>query len=138
VQRRPTQRRIPISVVAVVPDLFFAAKLEAAARAAGADLVFVPAGAALERCAAAPPARVLLDLHAPGAIALARALKADARTAGIPLVGFYSHVEADLRRDARDAGVDEVLPRSAFVKRLAVLFEERPHGPGTSPQRGIA
>jgi CheY-like chemotaxis protein len=80
-------------------------------------------GEALERCAAAPPALLLLDLHAPGdPPALVRALKADARTRGIPVVGFYSHVEADLRRDALAAGIDEALPRSAFVQRLPALL----------------
>jgi CheY-like chemotaxis protein len=109
-------------IVAVVPDLFFAAKLQATARATGMELVFAPPDQALERCAAATPVRVLLDLHAAGALELARALKADARTARIPLVGFYSHVETTLRADALAAGVDEALPRSAFVTRLPALL----------------
>jgi CheY-like chemotaxis protein len=114
-------------VIAVVPDLFFAAKLQATARAANAALALVPAAQALERCAATPPLRLLLDLHAPGALGLARALKADARTARIPIVGFYSHVETELRVEALAAGVDEALPRSAFVHRLpALLVDDAP------------
>jgi CheY-like chemotaxis protein len=109
-------------VIAVVPDLFFAAKLQATARAAGVDLALVAAADALERCAASPPARVVLDLHAPGAIALARALKADRRTASLRLTGFYSHVDSALRAEAIAAGVDDVLPRSAFVNRLPELL----------------
>jgi CheY-like chemotaxis protein len=111
-------------IVAVVPDLFFAAKLQATARATGADLALVPPGQALERCAAAPPVRVLLDLHERGALELVRALKADARTARIPVIGFYSHVETALRREALAAGVDEALPRSAFVTRLPALLAD--------------
>lgn len=84
----------------------------------------VPAAQALERCAATPPVRVLLDLHAGGALELLRALKADARTARIPVVGFYSHVETALRREALAAGVDEALPRSAFVTRLPALLSD--------------
>jgi CheY-like chemotaxis protein len=111
------------AVFAVVPDLFFATRIAAVANATGAGLVVVGLGEALERCAAAPPALLLLDLHAPGdPPALVRALKADARTRGIPVVGFYSHVEADLRRDALAAGIDEALPRSAFVQRLPALL----------------
>ncbi len=121
-------------VIAVVPDLFFAAKLQAAARATGADLALVPPAQALERCAATPPARVLLDLHAAGAIALVRTLKADARTTGIPLVGFYSHVEAALRTEALAAGVDQVLPRSAFVARLPALLADAATPPVSPPE----
>jgi CheY-like chemotaxis protein len=113
-------------VVAVVPDLFFAAKLQATARAAGTELALVAAGAALERCAASPPVRVLLDLHAPGVIALARALKADPRTESLRLTGFYSHVDGALRAEAIAAGVDDVLPRSAFVNRLPELLGGSP------------
>jgi CheY-like chemotaxis protein len=111
-------------VVAIVPDLFFAAKLQATARATGAKLVLVPIPHALERCAVAPPARVLVDLHAAGALALVRALKADARTARVPLVGFYSHVDTGLRAEALAAGADEALPRSAFVARLPALLAD--------------
>ena len=109
--------------LAVVPDLFFSVKLAAVARAAGVELAFVAPGALFERCAASPPALVLIDLHAPcDPPALVRALKADARTRGIPVIGFYSHVETDLRRDALAAGIDEALPRSAFVNRLPALL----------------
>jgi CheY-like chemotaxis protein len=111
-------------VVAVVPDLFFATRLQATARATGTELALVPAAQALERCAGEPPVRVLLDLHAAGALALARALKADPRTERIPLVGFYSHVDTVLRTEALAAGVDEVLPRSAFVARLPALLAD--------------
>ena len=92
--------------------------------------MLAPPSDAFERCVELLPARILMDLHTPGAILVAHALKADPRTAKIPIVGWYSHVEADLRRDAREAGVDEVLPRSAFVKRLAALLTEAP--PATS------
>jgi len=109
-------------IVAVVPDLFFAAKLQATARITGAELELVPVVRALARCAAEPPARMLLDLHAEGALDLVRALKADARTAHVPVTGFYSHVEPARRVAALAAGADEALPRSAFVTRLPALL----------------
>lgn len=117
-------------VLAVVPDLFFAAKIDATARAAGASLAFVPLAQALERCAAEAPARLLLDLHAPGAPELARALHEDARTRTVRVTGFYSHVDAERRAAAIAAGVDDVLPRSAFVARLPELLAgaSAPHG----------
>lgn len=121
----PTTRR----VLAVVPDLFFAAKIEAVARAAGADLAFAAPGAAVERCAAAPPDLLLLDLHAgPDVPALVRALKAHPATRSVPLLGFFSHVDVAVRDAALAAGIDRALPRSAFVARLPELLA----GPGAA------
>ena len=110
-------------VIAIVPDLFFATRIAATAKALGVDLALAPLVRAADIIAAAPPALVLLDLHAPGEpLALVRALKADASTASIPVVGFYSHVETALRTSALAAGIDAALPRSAFVTRLAGLL----------------
>jgi len=55
-----------------------------------------------------------------------RTLKADSRTRAIPIVGFYSHVEGERRRAALAAGIDEALPRSAFVVRLPALLAGAP------------
>lgn len=110
-------------VVSIGTDLFFSEKIAAASRAAGVALVSLAPAAALERCAEAPTALVLIDLHASGdPLGAARALRADARTASVPLVGFYSHVQTELRDAALAAGIDLVLPRSAFVARLAGLL----------------
>lgn len=113
----------PHRVLAVVPDLFFAAKIEAVARATGAEIAFAAPAAALARCADAPPDLLLLDLHAgPGVPELIRALKADERTRSVPLLGFHSHVDLETRRTALAAGLDRALPRSAFVTRMPELL----------------
>ena len=113
----------PRRVLAVVPDLFFAAKIEAVARASGAEIAFVAPAAAAARCAEHPPDLLLLDLHAgPGVPDLIRTLKADERTRAVPLLGFHSHVDLETRRDALAAGLDRALPRSAFVTRMPELL----------------
>jgi CheY-like chemotaxis protein len=113
----------PRRVLAIVPDLFFAAKIAAVARAAGVTVAFAAPAAALERCAAERPDLVLLDLHAgPGVPDLVRSLKAEAAMSGVPLVGFHSHVDVAARRTALDAGLDRALPRSAFVAKLPGLL----------------
>ena len=97
-------------VVTVAPDLFFAARIGAVARAAGVELVAGPQLA--EACREDPPELIVLDLHGPrDPLAAVRALKADARTRGVPVVGFYSHTDDALRRAALAASVDRVLPR---------------------------
>jgi CheY-like chemotaxis protein len=110
-------------VVAVLPDLFFAAKVAATAEAAGARLDTVAAGLARERCLEPPtPALVILDLAADATMETARALKADPKTRAIPIVGFYSHVDDATRVAALAAGVDRAMPRSAFSTRLAEIL----------------
>jgi CheY-like chemotaxis protein len=113
-------------VLSVVPDLFFAARIAETARAAGVTLVAAGAGEAAALCAAGPPDLVILDLTAPGALEAARALKAAPATRHIPLLGFCPHVETALREAARAAGVEEVLPRSLFTKRLPDLLTGEP------------
>ncbi len=114
---RPARR-----VLAVVPDLFFAAKIGAVAKTAGAALVFVAPAEAPARCAADPPDFVLADLHAPGIEAMLRALKAGEATRDVPTIGFFSHVEVAVRDAALAAGLDRALPRSAFVAQLPALL----------------
>lgn len=110
----------PRRVLAVIPDLFFATKVAATAKASGVEVVMVPPQGAAERIARAAPALVLLDLHAAGAVELVAALKAAAPA--VPVVGFFSHVETALRRDALAAGADAALPRSQFVVKLSALL----------------
>ena len=110
-------------VVAVVPDLFFAARIGATAEQLGVDLQTPATDAALGAIRSDRPDLVILDLAAPGdPIALARALKADPATHSIPLVGFYPHVDRPLRERALAAGVDRVMPRSAFTAGLPRLL----------------
>ncbi len=113
----PVARR----VLAVVPDLFFAVRIAATARSAGVELELVTPQRAAARLAEAPATLVLLDLHTQDAVTLVAALKSAAPAT--PLVGFYSHVETTLRRDALAAGADVALPRSQFVVKLAGLLQ---------------
>src|SRR5260221_28593 len=118
--QRPMRPSAARRVLAVIPDMFFATKVAATAEAAGIALELTPPERAAERAGESSPALVLVDLHAPGSVALVSALKASAPA--LPVVGFFSHVETDLRRDALAAGADAVLPRSQFVARLAALL----------------
>jgi len=122
-------------VLAVVSDLFFATKIAATAEAAGVPLETLGTEAAWARFAATTdrpaaaladadrPSLVVLDLGAgERALAVARALRAHPATAQLPIVGFYPHVDTATRDAALAAGVDPVLPRSAFVARLPALL----------------
>ena len=49
-------------------------------------------------------------------------MKEDPALASIPTVGYASHVQTDVINAARQAGVGEVLPRSAFTVQLADIL----------------
>jgi PleD family two-component response regulator len=119
------QEREPKRVLAVLNDLFFSVKLADAAKRAGLELEFVKdAAQALEK-AQHRPAIVILDLNfeAVGPIALITALKAGATTKGISLIGYVSHVQGELKRQAHEAGCDMVLARSAFSQSIPQIFK---------------
>jgi CheY-like chemotaxis protein len=106
-------------VVALAPDLFFASKIQATLAAAGHEVVLESAASAA--VAAAGNADVVVaDLHAPD---LDIESFAD-RLRGKPILGFYSHVEAALRREAEEAGFDLVVPRSRMARDMPDLIAQ--------------
>ena len=115
-----------MAVLAIVDDLVFRAKIEHAASCQQVAVRMVagaaPALAALERSSWT---LILLDLG--GATQDPRALITSLRTAAptTPIIGFCSHVDTALRRDALAAGCTHVLPRSVFVQRLPELLKEK-------------
>jgi CheY-like chemotaxis protein len=119
------QVREPKRVLAVLNDLFFSVKLADAAKRAGLDLEFVKDAAQVLEKAQQKPAIVVLDLNfeAAGPIALIRALKSDAATKGISLIGYVSHVQGELKQQAQEAGCDMVLARSAFSTNIPQIFK---------------
>jgi hypothetical protein len=42
---------------------------------------------------------------------------------GVPAIGFYPHVQQELRRRADEAGVDYVVPRSRMAREAAAVVE---------------
>jgi len=115
-------------VLAVVDDLMFTSKIKATARQLHVDVVFArSSNAALDAMRTNSPALVILDLNNPRTdpLGIVAAIKGDATLSPIPIVGFVSHVEADLIEAARSAGVDDVMARSAFTARLVDILNGR-------------
>jgi CheY-like chemotaxis protein len=115
----------PPLVLALVSDLMFLSRIQEAARAAGLSVQTARSAAAVAAGAAGARA-VLVDLDAGRlpVIEVITALRADERTAALPVVGFFSHVHAERGRAAQAAGCTRVLPRSAFVQELPSLLAE--------------
>ena len=103
-------------IVAFIPDLLFGSNVVGSLQAAGHEvaLVATPAGAAGAEL-------LIVDLTAEVPERLAAV--ADAELPGVPKLAFYSHVEADVRRRALEAGFDLVVPRSRMAREGAQLAD---------------
>jgi len=97
-------------VVAIAADLLLGSKVEAMLTAAGHDVVLSStlAGAPLDDVKL-----IVVDLDAEDSQALAKT--------GIPVLGYYSHVNVETRRAAEAAGVNLAVPRSRMARELPEL-----------------
>jgi hypothetical protein len=97
-------------VVAISSDLLLGSKVEAMLSAAGHEVTLSPS------IAAAPledANLIVADLDAEDTEALA--------SAGVPVLGYYSHVNAETRAAGEAAGIDLVVPRSRMARELVTL-----------------
>ena len=115
----------PKRILAVVSDLFFSVKLTEAAKRAGLALEFVKDANEVMDKAQSRPSLIIFDLNyeAVGPLALIGKLKGSADTRGISLIGYLSHVQAELKMQAQEAGCDMVLARSAFSQNMPLIFK---------------
>lgn len=118
-------------ILAAVDDLLFSSRIRTVAKQAGVDLTFARTPAEiLDQSRTLQPSLVIFDLNSAKAqpIETVAAMKRDPELKGLRTLGFVSHVRTDVIDAAREAGVDEVLPRSAFAGNLAEILQnaERP------------
>jgi CheY-like chemotaxis protein len=112
-------------VVAVLSDLMFTVKIQEACKRAGLDVTFIKShGDALAQ-AKLDPAVMILDLNSASfdALELIGALKTTPETNHIDLIGYVSHVQADLKQAAHEKGCDTVIARSAFSQNLPSMLK---------------
>jgi DNA-binding NarL/FixJ family response regulator len=114
-----------VPILAAVDDFLFRSKIRATAKHVNAEIVFAQTpDEILAQARALKPSLVIIDLNSPKADAVKTfaSLKADPDLARIRAIGFASHVHVDLIAAARQAGADQVLPRSAFAGNLAEIL----------------
>jgi hypothetical protein len=109
----PAPLAVVARVVAVAPDLLLGSKVEAMLTAAGHD---VSLAASLADAPLGDSELLVADLDAESPEALVGH--------GVPVLGYYSHVEVETREAAEAAGVDLVVPRSRMARELPQLVEE--------------
>jgi hypothetical protein len=88
-------------VAVVVPDLLFGSQVQGGVEAAGHEVV----------SADADPDLVIADVE----------VVDPAGVGGSRRLGFYPHVQPELKRRAEDAGFDMVVPRSRIARELPDL-----------------
>jgi PleD family two-component response regulator len=112
-------------VISVVDDMFFASKIRAVAEAVGAEISSPRSlEAIVAKARETKPRLILVDLHNQriDPLTLARELKSDEDLRSIRLLGFFSHVQTELQRNATTAGFDQVIPRSVFARDLPQIL----------------
>ena len=105
--------------------MFFASKIRAVAEAASVEISFPRSvEAVVSKARETKPGLIVVDLHNQriDPVALAHALKSDEELRDIRLLGFFSHVQTELQRNALAAGFDRVIPRSMFARDLPQLL----------------
>ena len=112
-------------ILAAVDDLLFSSKIRTVAKQLGVEVVFARTpDAIMDTARNRAPALAVFDLNSAKAdpIDTIAALKADPALARTFVVGFVSHVQADVIDAARRAGADSVMARSAFTSQLADIL----------------
>jgi CheY-like chemotaxis protein len=114
------------TIWAVVDDLFFSSRIRATAAALGKDLILFESPAGLQGRSPDGVSMLILDLNARtfDALAFLRDAKCDPRLSQVPTIGFFSHVDKETRLEAERIGIDRLLTKSEFTKRLPGLLEE--------------
>src|SRR5436309_9807574 len=95
------------TVLAAVEDMFFLAKIEAAAKAAGVDLVEARSAEKVnEHLDALSPDLIILDVNTSAwdLLEVIRRIRGDPKFSSTPVVAFLSHLQVELARAARAAG----------------------------------
>lgn len=123
------------AILVVIEDLIFLSKVQQTARQAGVRVEPVEISKLKERLAQSSSRAVLIDLnHRSGsAVEAARAVKTDPAMSEVQVLGFLSHVQTDLARQARLAGLDQVMARSAFTQQLPELLLKLAHPEPSTP-----
>src|SRR5258708_34477653 len=115
-------------ILAVLDDLMFTSKIKTTAGQLGVAVTFArSADAALSEMRKTAPSLVILDLNnaRTNPLGIVASMKQDPALAAIPTVGYASHGPADVIDPRAQAGVGNVMARSAFTQQLAEVLSGR-------------
>jgi len=118
------------TVLAVVNDLFFSVKITDAAKRAGMPVEFIKDEKEVMAKAKTKPTLIIFDLNFSDIepLKLISQLKTGADFKGISVIGYLSHIQAELKIQAQEAGCDMVMARSAFSQNLPQILKRHSGG----------
>ena len=99
-------------VLSISTDLMLGSKVEAQLSAAGHEVTTSPS---IEESTWEDIDLIVADLDVENPEALVGL--------GMPVLGYYSHVDVETKKTAEAAGVDLVVPRSRMARELPALVE---------------
>ena len=113
------------SCIAIVSDMIFATRITGTAAKVGAKCKIVKEPGALhDALESDEPGMVLVDMNCDG-ISPAEAIRTvKSQCPSARVIAFFSHVQAELKEQAKTAGADDAWPRSVFIQRLPQLLED--------------
>jgi len=115
-------------VTAVIPDLLFGSKVQAALEQAGHEVDLVGSEPdAWDRIGGTDVLVVDLVTDAFDGVGLVESLAVGGELGGVRTLGFYPHVAVDVRRKAEAAAFDLVVPRSRMAREGAELVQRLAH-----------
>jgi hypothetical protein len=99
-------------IVAIAPDLMFASRIQESLGSAGHDVTLA---ASLSEAPLDDADLLVADLEHENPEALVGL--------GVPVLGYYSHVDVETKRVAEAAGVDLAVPRSRMAREMPELAQ---------------
>jgi CheY-like chemotaxis protein len=112
-------------ILVAVSDLFFTVKILDAAKRALMQAEVVKTQEDLIEKAKSLPALIIFDLNFESLepVKMIDLLKKTAALKPTGMIAFVSHIQAELKKEAQDAGCDMVLARSAFSQNLPHILK---------------
>ncbi len=113
-------------IVCAIEDLLFSIKISTAAKQLGVSIYFERMrDRVLPTIREKQPSLVIFDLNSArlDPMTVIAAMKTDPELRTVKTLGFVAHVDSDAIAAARQAGIDQVLARSAFTAQLGTILE---------------
>ena len=113
-------------IVCAIDDLLFSIKISTAAKQLGVNVYFERMrDRVLPTIRERQPSLVIFDLNSSrlDPMTAIAAMKTDPQLRTVKTLGYVSHVDSDAIAAARQAGVDQVLARSAFTAQLGTILQ---------------
>ena len=113
-------------VIIAVDDLIFLSKIQAASREAGVSIEIMATPDEVEKKLQGRQSMLIVDLNAEkfSPLELIDRVRKSSTSADTKIVGFFSHMQMELKKRAERLGCDLVLPKSRFIVELASLLRK--------------